>query len=159
MAGGRPPEYSPAVLDKAKDYLVNFKALGDTVPQIAGLAITLDVSRDTIYEWEGDPEKAEFSDIVKLVRTNQERTLINGGKGGRGGGRGGGIPCRTRRHARNSQEHEMTKTYVTGRNRAKNPEMVLVKTISVRTTEKQSQAYRKGKKVLAPKIRALLDKA
>lgn len=79
---GRPTDYSQSILDKAAEYSNNFKSLGDVVPQIAGLALYLNVSRETIYAWEKDEDKKEFSYIVSQIRANQERNLVNGGVSG-----------------------------------------------------------------------------
>ena len=76
---GAPTKYTPALIKKAKDYLVNFEKYGDVVPQIAGLAGTLKVARETIYAWAEQPDKAIFSDIVREIMSEQERTLCNGG--------------------------------------------------------------------------------
>lgn len=79
---GRPTKYTPELVAKAKYYLNNYKEYEDVIPQIAGLAITLDISRDTVYDWAKDEDKREFSDIVKLVLVAQERKLMNGGLDG-----------------------------------------------------------------------------
>lgn len=79
MVSGRLTDYSKDVEEKAKDYLVNWKELGDAIPSIAGLAIYLEKSRSTIYEWGKDPNKSIFSDILELILANQERTTLNGG--------------------------------------------------------------------------------
>jgi DNA-packaging protein gp3 len=79
---GRPTLYGPAIIEKANEYLVGYEELGDRVPQIAGLAIHLHISRDTVLEWAKDPTKPEFSGIVKEVLAGQERKLVNGGLDG-----------------------------------------------------------------------------
>jgi len=73
----RPTKYSEELLDIAKDYLKNFKKHGDFVPSVEGLADTLDIHRDTVYDWKDKYD--EFSDIYKKVLTKQARGLINGG--------------------------------------------------------------------------------
>lgn len=75
----RPTDYSPEIVAKARDYLTNFEGHGDVVPTIAGLADTLGISRETIYDWSSQEEKAEFSDIVEAIRGKQERVLANKG--------------------------------------------------------------------------------
>lgn len=75
----RPTKYSEEIVQKANKYLDEYSALGDVVPMIEGLAIYLGISRDTIYEWTGQGDKKEFSDIVRAVQTSQARQLINGG--------------------------------------------------------------------------------
>lgn len=73
----RPTKYSEELLEIARDYLKNFRKHGDFVPSIEGLADTLDISRETVYDWKGKHD--EFSDIVGKVLQKQSRTLINGG--------------------------------------------------------------------------------
>jgi len=73
----RPTKYSEELLDIAKDYLKNFRKHGDFVPSVEGLADTLDIHRDTVYDWKDKYD--EFSDIYKKVLTKQARGLINGG--------------------------------------------------------------------------------
>lgn len=72
--GGRPTDYSEEVLEKARAILREWEVT-DMLPQIAGLALRLDVSRDTLYEWA--KVHPEFSDILSKVMTSQEWTLIN----------------------------------------------------------------------------------
>lgn len=50
------------------------------LPNVAGLAVYLGVSRETLYEW-GRVHK-EFSDILKEVLAKQEEKLIQGGISG-----------------------------------------------------------------------------
>lgn len=82
MPAGRPPEYSEAIVEKAAYYLANYKDEGDVVPQLAGLALSLGISRDTVYAWEKDEDKKAFSYIVGDIRAAQERRLVNGGVSG-----------------------------------------------------------------------------
>lgn len=76
---GRPTDYSTEILDKTKDYLANYEDYGDAIPSIAGLAVELKVSRDTIYEWRKHEDKKEFSDILQDILSSQERILISKG--------------------------------------------------------------------------------
>lgn len=80
--GGRPTNYNDALVDKAQDYLVNYSNHGHVIPSIAGLAQVLDITRETIYDWEGQEDKLMFSDIVAKLRTIQECALLNGGLSG-----------------------------------------------------------------------------
>lgn len=76
---GRPSGYSSEMLTRIKQYLKDYEKEGDAIPSIAGLAASLQVSRDTIYEWKKDKEKKEFSDILDDILSTQERVLINKG--------------------------------------------------------------------------------
>lgn len=100
MPAGRPTEYTPELLKKAKKYLADCKdeteqqVIGLSVkgtelyknklivnlPSIEGLARYLNVHRDTLYEWEKEHE--EFSDILEAVRAEQAERLINNGLSG-----------------------------------------------------------------------------
>jgi hypothetical protein len=79
MPAGRPSKYCPAILEKARAYVDGgYVQCGDVMPQMAGLAIELDITRETVYAWAGDPEKEEFSYIVAKCLRAQERRLLNG---------------------------------------------------------------------------------
>jgi hypothetical protein len=82
MTAGRPTVYGPEVLKKARGYLTSFKDMGDPVPSIAGLACVLGVVRETCHAWAKDPQKAEFSDILKELAQRQERELLSNGLAG-----------------------------------------------------------------------------
>lgn len=78
MAGGRPTDYSQAILDLAEDYIVSYKDLyEDAIPSIAGLACVLGVSKSTVYLWRDI--HPEFSDTLNRILTKQERDTLNGG--------------------------------------------------------------------------------
>lgn len=83
MPGGRPTDYNDAILKKTKLYLDTFDSEGDVIPTIAGLALYLGLSRETIYDWSSQDTKKEFSDIVKDLMAKQEKTLINSGLSGK----------------------------------------------------------------------------
>lgn len=79
MTAGRPSKYSDELCRKGRLYVEGgYADCGDAIPQIAGLAIELGISRETVYEWASDPSKAEFSDIVANCMSAQERKLVNG---------------------------------------------------------------------------------
>ena len=79
MAGGRPTKYSPAVLEKTREYAENYRAHGDPVPTIAALALILDVDRTTIHAWSKEAGKEEFSYLLTRIELGQERELVSGG--------------------------------------------------------------------------------
>lgn len=82
MAGGRPSIYTPELLERARDYVLNYADYGDQIPSIAGLACELSISRETCHTWAKDEDKPEFSDIVRDISQAQERRLLNGGLSG-----------------------------------------------------------------------------
>ena len=92
MAAGRPSSYTDETDEQAREYLSggykgdlidsNSPELGYTgepYPTIAGLALYLGISRETVYAWKGDETKPEFSDIVDDLMATQEMKLIRGG--------------------------------------------------------------------------------
>lgn len=98
--GGRPTSYKGEETIKAcKEYLEScvdepyerIKSDGKTstsydnlirvkIPTIEGLAIHLEVSRDTIYEWK--KIYPEFSDIIERLQSIQAERLLNNGLSG-----------------------------------------------------------------------------
>jgi hypothetical protein len=82
MTAGRPSIYTPELVKRARGYLTRYQDMGDKVPSIAGLACVIGVTRETCHAWANDPEKAEFSHILKELMQRQERALLNGGLGG-----------------------------------------------------------------------------
>ena len=78
---GRPTKYSQAIQDKAEEYLSSYLKLGELVPTVVGLAIHMDVTTKTIYNWATE-EKPEFLRIFTRVEQTQHRGLVNGGLSG-----------------------------------------------------------------------------
>lgn len=97
----RPIEYSPKFVKEAEKYLksckdslqklkveeneingaVKFKFVPKVkIPTIEGLALVLEINRDTVYEWESS--YPEFSDIISKLRQKQAEALIAGGLSG-----------------------------------------------------------------------------
>jgi len=79
---GRPTEYNEEILSQARDYLENYKKLGDEIPSNAGLAVYLGLNRDTIQEWKKEKGKEEFSDTLEAIQAKQEQVLWNKGLNG-----------------------------------------------------------------------------
>jgi len=82
MTAGRKSKYEgQTTLTKAREYYNDWARLdaedGAVIPTIEGLALHLNVHRDTIHTWTKDPEKEEFSDIVKDIYAKQGRLLVN----------------------------------------------------------------------------------
>ena len=75
----RPTKYTPDLLEKAEDYLINYSESGDVIPSIEGLAEHLDVSRTCLYTWRSQADKIEFSYILDKLLEKQARVLINQG--------------------------------------------------------------------------------
>jgi len=68
MVMGRFVFYSEEYLTKTKHYTDNFAEFGDKVPSIDGLALALGISLKTLYDWEKDPDKVEFSLALDSLR-------------------------------------------------------------------------------------------
>jgi hypothetical protein len=82
MAGGRPTDYTPEIIEAAWAYANGgWIAAGDRVPSVAGLACEINVSRETCHAWSRD-DGNQFSDILKLISRKQERELLNNGLSG-----------------------------------------------------------------------------
>ena len=80
MPAGRPTLYTPELIDKACEYLeVYEKELKEAIPSIAGLAVYLHISRETVHTWAKDEGKEEFSDICKELMAKQELKLSSKG--------------------------------------------------------------------------------
>lgn len=90
--GGRPTDYTPELLEKARGYLKQLKPdVYDEVsktwdldlPSIASFAGYLGLSRETVHTWAKDPEKQEFSDIYLDIMRKQEEVITRGSMGGK----------------------------------------------------------------------------
>lgn len=84
---GRKTKLTPELVQVSKDYLKANDALGQAalLPTIERLALTLGVSRDSLYEWSGKKTKLgkEFSDILEQLKASQADKLIQNGVVGR----------------------------------------------------------------------------
>lgn len=68
-------------MEKASEYVKGgWKAEGDMIPSIQGMACYLDVSERVIYDWGNKNE--EFLHILNICKTKQHNTLTNGGLSG-----------------------------------------------------------------------------
>jgi len=74
---GRPSKLGECLV-KAKEYLEGgYEQVGEVIPNIAGLACYLAVSRSTVYEYQ--KESKDFSDILEAILSLQESKLVNSG--------------------------------------------------------------------------------
>jgi len=98
----RPTDYNNSILVRARKYLAQAKdeeqqqltglsvkgtelyknKLRVNLPSIEGLALYLGIDRSTIYDWESQEDKGEFSNIIGELRAKQARELINKGLSG-----------------------------------------------------------------------------
>jgi len=79
---GQPTKYNEDMLDKALDYIKNYSDYEQVIPSVAGLAVALDVSKKTLYNWSEVPENIKFLHALEKLSTNQENKLLNGGLSG-----------------------------------------------------------------------------
>jgi hypothetical protein len=75
----RPTKYNKDILKQAEDYLENYEEYEHPLPTIEGLASVLGTHKDTIYDWESQEDKTEFSDVVKRIRNAKSIALQHGG--------------------------------------------------------------------------------
>lgn len=76
----RRTKYSEDVLELARYYVeMGWQVEGDPWPMVEGLALTLDVSRATCYDWANDPDKSEFRHIMERLGAQQGREAVSGG--------------------------------------------------------------------------------
>lgn len=76
MPAGRPTKYGQEILDKTRKYIDGGYGI---FPSIAGLALALKVSRDTVREWAKEEGKEEFSAIIEELQALQEQKLLENG--------------------------------------------------------------------------------
>jgi hypothetical protein len=78
MTAGRPTDYNETILELAKEYVNNLPE-DEVLHSVVGLADYIGIARSTLYEWQKHPDRKEFSDIVDMVLSKQEKALINKG--------------------------------------------------------------------------------
>jgi hypothetical protein len=85
MAGGRPTKYTKDTPQKVLDWLdtKNDTDEGVDLPTIEGLSVYLGLTKETVYQWEKDIDKKEFSDALRKVRQAQHDRLVNSGLSGK----------------------------------------------------------------------------
>lgn len=78
---GRPTKYNDEVQLLAEEYVDNFREHGDVVPTLAALALHLDVTINTLYNWATE-DNPEFLHVFKRLELLQHKSLVNGGLAG-----------------------------------------------------------------------------
>lgn len=78
---GRPSKYDDEVQAMAEDYVNNFSDYGDVVPTVAALALHLDVTMKTLYNWATE-KNPKFLHIFNRLELLQHKSLVNGGLAG-----------------------------------------------------------------------------
>lgn len=72
----RPTKYTPELLAKAKKYLETYTTV---IPSHIGLAFYLGIHNSTMYAWEKEKGKEEFSDILARIMQSQFIELTDKG--------------------------------------------------------------------------------
>ena len=89
---GRPPKYTPELIEQCWNYLlgdINEKdekkaqpewiKLGHPFPSIPSLCLYIGIVSSTAHKWAGEDDKKDFSDILKVVKEFQHMQLLNNG--------------------------------------------------------------------------------
>src|SRR3990167_9038146 len=74
---GRPTKYTPDIFKKIEEYLQSCGREQTILPTVEGLALKLDISTETIYQWA--KKYPGFSDTVKKIAQKQKQQLIDDG--------------------------------------------------------------------------------
>jgi len=74
----RPTKWSKELEAQAYEYIKDYQVHGHMIPSIEGLAMVLDLHRDTLYDWAKHDDK-EFSDILGKILNAQEFWLVQNG--------------------------------------------------------------------------------
>ena len=78
MITGRPTKLTDALIEKAAKYATNdYMLQGEVIPTIEGLAVFLNVSRKTLYNWKAENE--EFLHILDDLMARQAKELLSNG--------------------------------------------------------------------------------
>jgi hypothetical protein len=82
MKVGRPTKYDPSFINEVDNYIATTGSGTMHMPKIESLAIRLNVSKNTLYEWA--KEHKEFQDaLAKLMNYQGERLIDDGIYGGK----------------------------------------------------------------------------
>ena len=76
MSTGRPTDYNDDIVDKANKYLENCP---DALPSVVGLAVYLEVTTKTIYNWSKVEGREAFLHTLDKINDDQHRTALNNG--------------------------------------------------------------------------------
>lgn len=73
---GRPTKLTEELVGQAWEYLESCSSMGthQLLPTIEGLALTLHISKETMYQWE--KENDDFSDVLRELRDTQANKLM-----------------------------------------------------------------------------------
>lgn len=83
---GRPTLYDDTIIPRSLEYINSCEdyeidgKLKVRIPTVEGLALHLNVNRDTLYKWVKKHD--EFSDTINIIHEKQKERLINSGLSG-----------------------------------------------------------------------------
>ena len=78
MTTGRPSKLTDALIEQAGRYATkDYRLQGEVIPTIEGLAVFLNVSRKTLYNWKAENE--EFLHILDDLMARQAKELFSNG--------------------------------------------------------------------------------
>ena len=78
MTTGRPSKLTDALIEQAARYATkDYRLQGEVIPTIEGLAVFLNVSRKTLYNWKAENE--EFLHILDDLMARQAKELFSNG--------------------------------------------------------------------------------
>jgi len=78
MITGRPSKLTDALIEQAARYATkDYRLQGEVIPTIEGLAVFLNVSRKTLYNWKAENE--EFLHILDDLMARQAKELFSNG--------------------------------------------------------------------------------
>ena len=78
MTAGRPSKLTDALIEQAARYATkDYRLQGEVIPTIEGLAVFLNVSRKTLYNWKAENE--EFLHILDDLMARQAKELFSNG--------------------------------------------------------------------------------
>jgi hypothetical protein len=75
--GGRPSEYTPAVIDQLNQYLKEAVPENMSIPTVEGLALELGITKKTLYNWSEQHE--EFLHALEELKMRQKEALVKTG--------------------------------------------------------------------------------
>ena len=79
---GRPTKYNKKILEITNAYIDTYEQHGHKIPSVAGLAVLLKTTRETIAKWCGEEGKEDFSIMVSKLMAAQEQALTCNGLDG-----------------------------------------------------------------------------
>ncbi len=77
MVLGRPSNYRPEMVDKAKEYRDGAYKEDELLPTLAGLAVFLKIPRSRLYEYADKNE--DFQEVIEEIQAIQEKSLLRNG--------------------------------------------------------------------------------